>query len=165
MKKFFTLTGLLWVCLSFSQEITLSKGGRKFEKDGIEYRITDYKTQFTNPIAKNYIREGRSYTTVSSVLGFCGGLLIGGGLPNALSKQKYTFNLVNGNFNVVKEPKPGWTLVAVGGAVVAVAIPLAIIGKNKIQKGVKLENQFSTSSQSYYQFDFTGNGMALTYHF
>lgn len=146
-----------------AQEITLSKNEKKFQKDGTEYKLSAYKTEFANPIAKNYIREGRSHKSISTVLGFLGGLMIGAGLPNALSKQQYTYNY--NNYQRTKVSKPGWAMVAGGGVLVATAIPLAYLGKKKIRNGVKTENKFGMNSQTYYQFQTDGNTLGVTVNF
>lgn len=166
MVKIFTYFAVLLFSFSFSQEIKLSKSAKKFEKEGVSYKLSEYKTKFTNLVAKNYIQEGRTYRTIANIMGFSGGLLIGAGLPNALTQEKSAniYNPNTGNFTKVKTSKPGWTLVGVGIGVVAVAIPLAVIGKNKVKKGVETENKFAPKAQ-YYQFDFTGEGLALTYNF
>ena len=113
----------------------MSKTGRKFTKNGIEYKISEYQTQFQNPVAKTYIGEGRSYKTVGTIFGFAGGLLIGAGLPNALSEDTFTINSIPGSpdFSKTKVSKPGWTLVGIGIGLVAVAIPVAIIGSKKVE--------------------------------
>ncbi len=167
MKKISLLFTLVLFCFSFSQEITISKSGKKFEKEGIKYKISEYQTQFKNPVAKNYVKQGRGYKTAGSILGFAGGLLIGAGLPNALSEDTYTINSIPGypDFSKTKIRKPGNTLVGIGIGLVAVAIPVAIIGGNKVKKGVETENKFSPRSQNYYQLDFTGNGLGFTYNF
>ncbi len=167
MKKISILCALFFFFLSFSQDITLSKTGRKFTKNGIEYKISEYQTQFQNPVAKNYIREGRGYKTVGTIFGFAGGLLIGAGLPNALSENNSGGYLdpYSGQIIKYKGKKPGWTLVGIGIGLVAVAIPVAIIGSKKVKKGVETENKFAPKSQNFYKVDFTGNGFALSYNF
>lgn len=167
MAKTITFFVVLLFGFSCAQEIKLSKSAKKFEKEGVSYKLSEYKTQFTNPVAKNYIQEGRTYRTIANIMGFSGGLLIGAGLPNALTTEKSAniYNPYTGNFTKVKNNKPGWTLVGVGIGVAAVAIPFAVIGKNKVKKGVETENKFAPKAQYYYQFDFTGEGLALTYNF
>jgi hypothetical protein len=167
MKKISILFTLILFCFSFSQEITLSKSGRKFQKNGVKYKISEYKTQFQNPISKTYIKEGRGYKTAGSILGFAGGLLVGAGLPNALSADTYSINSIPGSpdFSKTKIRKPGWTLVGIGIGLVAVAIPVAIVGSGKIKKGIETENKLAPKSENYYQLDFTGNGFALSYNF
>ena len=167
MKKISILFTILLFCFSFSQKITLSKSGRKFEKSGAEYKISEYKEHFQNPVAKNYIKAGRGLKTTANILGFAGGVLIGAGLPNALSENNsggfldpYTGQIVK-----YKTKKPGWTLVGVGIGLVAVAVPLVIIGNNKVKEGVKAENNFVPKSQNFYQVDFTGNGFSFSYNF
>ena len=167
MKKISVLFTLLLFCFSFSQKITLSKSGRKFEKSGVTYKISQYKEQFQNPVAKTYIKDGRGLKTTANILGFAGGVLIGAGLPNALSEKNSGGFLdpYSGQMIKNKVKKPGWTLVGFGIGLVAVAVPLVIIGNNKVKKGVKTENDFAPKSQNYYQFDFTGDGLALSYNF
>lgn len=167
MKKISILLTLLLFCVSFSQELTLSKSGKKFVKNGVEYKMSKYKTQFQNPVSKAYIKEGRGYQTAGNILGFAGGLLVGAGLPSALSQKKSSgfFDPYTGQYIKSEIKNPGWTYVGFGIGLVAVAVPLAIIGNNKVKKGVKTENTFAPKSQNFYQFDWTGNGCALSYNF
>lgn len=167
MAKTITFLAVLLFGFSFAQEIKLNKSAKKFEKEGVSYKLSEYKTQFTNPVAKNYIQKGRASRTVANIMGFSGGLLIGAGLPNVLTSEKSAkiYNPYTDSFTTVKTKKPGWTYVGVGIGLVAVAIPLAVIGKNQVKKGVETENKFAPKAQNYYQFDFTGEGLSLTYNF
>lgn len=167
MKKISILFTILLFCFSFSQKITLSKSGRRFEVSGAEYKMSEYKQQFQNPAAKSYIKDGRGLKTTANILGFAGGILIGAGLPNALSEKNsgIYYNADTGQMIKFKGKKPGWTFVGLGIGLVAVAVPLAIIGNKKVKKGVQAENSFAPKSQNYYQFDFTGDGLALSYNF
>lgn len=168
MKKIFSL--LLTVFLishSFSQEITLLKNGRKFEKDGVEYKMSKYREKFKNPIAVKTIKSGRTMSAMANILGFGGGVLIGAGLPNALSETTYkgTMDYSTLTYTKTKVKKPGWTLITVGGLLVAGAIPLAIVGKNKVKKGVEIENQYSPKTNTTYHFDLQENGLAFSIKF
>ena len=168
MKNIFTILAVLVFTVSFSQEIKLNKSGTKFEKDGVTYKLSEYKTQFTNPIAKDYISNGRGSRTVANILGFGGGLLIGAGLPNALSSNKDSVFIdpYTGYSTKIKTKKPGWTLVGIGLGVVAVAVPFAVVGNKKIRKGVETENKFkSTTTVNYLQFNVNDNGVGLSYDF
>ncbi len=167
MLRIFTTIALFSFVFSFSQEIKLNKRGSKFEKDGVTYKISEYKTQFNNPIAKNLMKEGRGYRTASSILGFSGGFLIGAGLPNALSKTTYTgsYDYTTGVLKREKVKKPGWTLVGIGLGAIAIGIPFAIIGENKIKKGVETENQFGSTANNYLQLEINENGAGLSYNF
>ncbi len=165
MVKFYTLIALLAITFFQAQEITLHRNGKKFTKNGIEYKLSEYKTEFSNPIAKNYIREGRSQKTTSFILGFCGGLFMAAGLPNALSKDQNQMVYNNGYIITTKASKPGWYMIAGGGVLIATAIPLAHFGNKKIRKGVETENKFGSKSQTSYQLHTNGNTLGVTVNF
>ena len=95
MKNIFTILAVFFFTFSFSQEIKLNKSATKFEKDGVTYKLSEYKTQFTNLVAKDYISNGRSSRTLANIFGFGGGLLIGAGLPNALSSNKDSVSILS----------------------------------------------------------------------
>ena len=168
MKNIFTILAVFFFTFSFSQEIKLNKSATKFEKDGVTYKLSEYKTQFTNLVAKDYISNGRSSRTLANILGFGGGLLIGAGLPNALSSNKDSVYIdpYTAYSTKIKTKKPGWTLVGIGLGVVAVAIPFSVVGNKKIRKGVETENKFESSSNAnFLQFNVNDNGIGWSYNF
>ena len=156
MKKiFFTLIGLLIFNVSFGQEIKIGTNlfGYKFEQNNnrLSWKEVIKKTE-SNIEANLLIKKAKSQNTISSILAFAGGGLIGIPLGQSISNKD-----------------PNWTLAYIGGGIAVIGIPIAIKASKNIRKGVELYNSSLKSTTSHFQPEYTiivnGNGIGLAMHF
>ena len=117
--------------LDFKQILSL------MEKDSEEYKL---------------VSSAKSTTSLTNVLGFIGGGLVGWPLGTYLGGGE-----------------PNWTLAYLGGAIIVVSIPIVISAGNNLSEGVRLHNEkqaLTDNSRNYeLQFFATNNGFGLSLQF
>ena len=117
--------------LDFKQMLKL------MEKDSEEYEL---------------VSSAKSTNSLTNVLGFIGGALVGWPIGTYLGGGE-----------------PNWTLAYIGGAIIVINIPIAISASNKLTEGVRLHNekQALTYNERNYELKFfaTSNGFGLSLQF
>ncbi len=163
MKKVLFLSLIFYFQSIFSQ---VSMSGNKLEKDGQLYAMSEYRKVFKNVDAINYFSKSRTNATAASVVGFTGGLAVGGGLANILFSPKMeTFGSHGSTYEVRTDHSVAWLVTGIGAGLIVVGIPFALAAKKNTKKAIKLENGESTVFQPYFRLETAGNGLALSYNF
>ena len=163
MQKILLLSLLICFQSVFSQ-VSMEKN--KLTKDGQVYKMSQYKEDFKNEEAQNYLKKARTNSTLGTIFAATGGALIGVSLPMVL-KKKIT-NQVNGPYGpmyYLTQAPYGYGLLIGGVVLVGVGIPLAISSKKNAKRAIELENGESTAFQPYLKVETAGNGLALSYNF
>ena len=106
-----------------------------------------------NAEAYNYIKKAKTNHTVSTVVSFAGGFLIGVPIGQSIGK---------GDAN--------WTLAIIGGGIVAVSIPFSVGAKKNARKGVdsynlSLKSAHRTQFNPEFKVTTSGTGMGLLMSF
>ncbi len=159
MKKQFLLTFIFFFQFSFSQ-VSLSNG--KLNKDGLDYKFSEYKQVFQNQEALNYYTKYKTNKTVSMIFGGVGGACMGFGLARALSGGDKTF--VDSYGVTHKTKTKGWGLVGVGAGLVGIGIPFSLSAKKNLNKAIDIENGIKTPS-AYFKIETSVNSIVLSYNF
>jgi|TARA_B110001469_G_C9340833_1_gene180659 hypothetical protein len=154
-RTFITLIGLLFFNISFGQEIKMGMNlfGYKFEQNNKRLSWKELVSETESNIDANLlIKKAKSQNTISSILAFAGGGLIG--IPIAQS---------------ITERESNWTLAYIGGGILAVGLPIAIISSKNVKKGIDLYNSSLNLTSNYFQPEFkiiaNGNGLGLSMNF
>lgn len=149
----FTLLGII-LCNAQEIDMKLSILGYKFTKDDERLTWNDVLNETQTDVkAHQWIKKAKSQNTISSILAFAGGGLIGVPLGQSISSRE-----------------PNWTFAYIGAGITAIGIPLAICSFHNAKKGVEAYNT-SLKSTTQYQFrpEFkimvNGNGLGLSMHF
>jgi len=159
MKKQILLSLTLAFQFSFSQ-VSLSNG--KLNKDGKDYKFSEYKQVFQNQEALNYYTKYKTNKNFSLVFGGVGGACMGFGLARALSGGDKTFI---DSYGVTHKTKTkGWELVGVGAGLVAIGIPFSLSAKKNLNKAIDIENGTIIPS-AYFKIETSGSSIALSYNF
>lgn len=165
MTKILLLVAIVFSNLIYSQ-VTIENN--HLIKDGQSYKLSQYDEVFQNPEAKVYIKKARTNNTVATILGFTGGLAIGGGLGDILFNNKKTVTNYGYGIGTI-ETKPdhsvAWLVTGIGAGLVGIGIPFAIASKKNAEKAINLENSDATAFQPYFKIETAGNGFALSYNF
>ncbi|WP_394749681.1 hypothetical protein [Spongiimicrobium salis] len=151
------LTLALCCCaISTAQEIEMKTTifGYRFTQNGarLSWKELSSATE-SNLDAHLLIKKARSQNTISSILSFAGGFLIG--IPIGQS---------------IGDRDPNWSLAYIGGGIAAIGIPFTFSAFNKVNKGIDTYN-LSLKATSRYQFkpEFTilakGNGLGFIMRF
>ena len=161
MKSLITLfLSLFFVIPSFSQsipnkEIEIQKTflGAKFYLDGEKVSLKRLESVLIDvPQSYRFVQQAKTSNIFSQIFGFAGGFLIGYPIGTAIA---------GGDAN--------WNLALAGAGCLAVSIPLAIVGTNKVVKAVDLYNQSKTTSHNEQKlelnFALTSNGVGLVVNF
>jgi len=157
MKYTFIIIALLFSCYVTAQIktefltskpdfITLKKSffGYKFYMNGRAYPIDQIADLMkTNNEAYQLIRATRSNNTVSGIVGFIGGALMGWPIGRALGGEEMN-----------------WKIFALGAAITGVSIPISISAANKAKQAVKVWN--SSLPASYNKNMETGLSVKVT---
>lgn len=154
-KTFITLIGLLFINISFGQEIKIDMNilGYKIEQNGkrLSWKQLVNKTE-SNIDASLLIKKAKSQNTISSILAFTSGGLFGIPIGQLASDQK-----------------PNWTLAYISGGIAAIGIPIAIKASKNAKKGIDLYNSSLNSTSSFFEPEFkiiaNGNGIGLLLKF
>jgi outer membrane lipoprotein SlyB len=156
-KPFLTLT-LMMLSLAFcnAQKIDIEKvfGGYKYTYNDELISIGDLANIIeSNTEAFEIMKKGRTNRSLSGVLGFVGGGLVGWPIGNSIG---------GGN--------PNWTLAAVGAGIIVVAIPIASRANKNINQAVELYNaSVDSKASNWMKPEFSlianSNGFGLSMNF
>ena len=174
IKHSIILCTALFVCLlGFSQttndsiasspvtQTTQGKDTIQYQKTGIGYKFTKNNEALTmdnlsnimqnNPTSMEYYKKAKSTTGIITVLSYAGGFLIG-----------YPIGAMLGG------GQPNWTMAAIGGGLIVVAIPIASSADKNLLKAVQAYNLgTATSHIEKYELKIgvNQNGLALAIRF
>ncbi|XMO87496.1 hypothetical protein AAFN75_04270 [Algibacter sp. AS12] len=150
------VTALSFTSLVNAQKIDTEKvfGGYKYTYNKELISIGDLASIIeTNTDAYELIKKGRTNRSLSGVLGFVGGGLIGWPIGTSLG---------GGEVN--------WTLAGIGAGLIAVAIPISSRSNKKINQAVELYNASinptsSTTFKPEFKIIANGRGFGLAMNF
>ena len=163
MKKVLLL-GLVFCFQSIFSQVALS--GNKLVKDGQSYKFSEYQKVFSNPVANDYFKKGRSNKTAGDVISSIGGFGMGLSLGLIISSPKdQNVNTPNGPVNAKTDNSARWTVLGVSAGIALVSIPFYLGAKKNFDKAIQTENEGSTAFQPYFKLQGAGNGLALSYNF
>ncbi|WP_298498032.1 hypothetical protein [uncultured Algibacter sp.] len=139
-----------------AQKIDIEKvfGGYKYTYNDKLISIGDLASIIeTNTNAFNLIRKGRTNRSLSAVLGFAGGGLVGWPLGTSMG---------GGNAN--------WTLAGIGAGLIIIAIPISSSANKKINQAVELYNaSLNGSTNTHFKPEFNiianSSGLGLSVNF
>ena len=129
-------------------------GGYKYTQNGRELKMKQLvRTMKYDELAFPKIKSARFNNTLSVILGASGGLLVGWPIGTAIS---------NGD--------PNWTLAYIGAGLIAISIPISIMGNKQAIKAVKIYNENLTKQafQPHHptlRFSVNASGLGLTLQF
>ena len=136
-RTFITLIGLLFLNISFGQEIKMGMDlfGYKFEQNNrrLSWKELISETEL-NIEANLLIKKAKSQNTISSILAITGGGLIGVPIGQSTTNRK-----------------PNWILAYIGGGIVIIGIPISIKATKNVKEGIDLYNS-SLNSTPFYEF-------------
>ncbi|WP_435138260.1 hypothetical protein [Formosa sp. A9] len=154
MKKIIiVIIGFFFLNFSFGQEIEMKLifFGYKFIQNGqkLNWKALDNATE-SNLEANLLIKKAKTHKTISNILSFAGGALIGIPIGQSISDQD-----------------PNWTLAYIGGGIIGIGIPFSLSAFNKANEGV---DKYNLSLKSATAFEFkpefkvmaNGNGIRLS---
>lgn len=163
MNKFLFLGLALSFQSAFSQ---LSMSGTKLMKDGQSYKISEYNKVFSNPVATDYFKKGRSNKTAGDVISSIGGFGMGLSLGLIISTPKeQKVSTPYGSATATTDNSARWTVLGVSAGIALASIPFYLGAKKNFDKAIQTENGESISFQPYFKLESAGNGLALSYHF
>lgn len=131
------ILAFLFINLSFGQEIKMGINllGYKFEQNGKRLSWKELESETKSNIEANIlIKKAKSQNLISNILAFSSGGLIG--IPIGQS---------------ITDREPNWNLAYLGGGLVMIGIPIAIMASKNVKKGIELYNS-SLNSTSLYKF-------------
>lgn len=147
---------LVFSLISNAQEIEmkLSLTGYKFTKN--EEHLTWKEllnTTESNVEAYNFIKKAKTNNTVSSVISFAGGFLIGIPIGQSIGKDD-----------------PNWNLAYVGGGLAVVSLPFALRALSSAKNGVvtyneSLKSTYHNQFKPEFKITTSGNGLGLRMNF
>lgn len=155
--KLFTVTLIvLGLHICNAQEIDMKPNflGYNFTKDGERLTWKELLTTTeSNVESYHFIKKAKTNHTVSTVISFAGGFLIGIPIGQSIGKGD-----------------PNWTLASIGGGLVAVSVPFYISAVNNAKKGVDTYNQSIKSAyhnpfNPEFKITASGNGIGLSMDF
>lgn len=163
MKKILFLVLALSCQSAFSQ---VSMSGNKLMKDGQSYKISEYNQVFSNPVATDYFKKGRSNKTAGDVISSIGGFGMGLSVGLIISTPKeQKVSTPFGTATATTDNSARWAVFGVSAGIALASIPFYLGAKKNFDKAIQTENGESTAFQPYFNLQTTGNGMALSYHF
>lgn len=173
MKQLFLVLLLSLISLNSyaqaSDSIQLGTAHRSlFIKGNQTFKYSEYKKVFHNADALKYAKRARSKTTMGSIFGFTGGVLIGVGIVRALQPdEKVNTYLGDGRVYTMtyKNNYGGWQLISLGAGITIAGIIINSGTKKNLRKAIDIENGSDRKDQAYYKVGFTGNGASLSYNF
>jgi hypothetical protein len=135
-------------------EIERVFGGFNYTQNGIDLNMKRMvKIMRYDEIAGRKIKSARLKTTLATVFGATGGLLVAWPIVTAIT---------NG--------EPNWTLAYIGAGLIVISIPLSIVGNKQTGKAISIYNEnrrnhvFQNQS-TMLRFNITGAGLGLTLRF
>lgn len=131
MKRILLITIFLYPCYVFCQQDTIDVqkkiGGYRYMKNGQKLNNNELLDTFsTYPLAFNEAKRSRSNSLFANILAFSGGILVGW----------YAGSQINGQSN---DNQVG--LLAAGGGLIAISIPLSLKSNKKMKTAVDLYNK------------------------
>lgn len=163
MKKILLLALALTFQNAFSQ---VSMSGNKLVKDGQTYKISEYSQVFNNPVASDYMKQGRANKTAGDVISSIGGFGMGLSLGLIISTPKeQTVNTPYGSATATTDNSTRWAVFGLSAGIALVSIPFYLGAKKNFDKAIQTENGESTVFQPYFKLRSAGNGVALSYNF
>lgn len=163
MKKILFLGLALTFQSAFSQ---VSMSGNKLEKNGQTYKISEYDKVFTNPVATDYFKKGRSNKTAGDVISSIGGFGMGLSLGLIISTPKdQKVSTPNGSVTTTTDNSARWAVLGASAGIALVSIPFYLGAKKNFDKAIQNENGETTAFQPYFKLQSAGNGVALSYNF
>lgn len=158
MKKIILTLSFIIATLTFcnAQKIDIEKvfGGHKYTQNNELKSLGDLADIMkSNTNAFELMKKGRTQRSLSAVLGFAGGGLIGWPLGTALG---------GGEAN--------WTLAGIGAGLIVIGIPISSSANKKINQAVELYNaSLNETSQNHFKPEFkiiaNTNGLGLSMNF
>ncbi|WP_396602114.1 hypothetical protein [Algibacter sp. R77976] len=158
MKTHFLILVITLLLTSFvnAQKIDTEKvfGGYKYTYNDELISIGDLASIIeSNTNAFKLIKKGRTNRSLSGVLGFAGGALVGWPIGNSLGGGD-----------------PNWTMAGIGAGLIIVAIPISSKANKKINQAVELYNaSLNATSSTTFKPEFkiiaNGTGFGLSMNF
>lgn len=158
MKKHLLILTIMLAITSLvnAQKIDIEKvlGGYKYTHNDELISIGDLASIMkSNTNAFELIKKGRTNRSLSGVLGFVGGGLVGWPLGTAIAGGK-----------------ENWTLAGIGAGLIIVSIPISLSSNKKINQAVELYNaSLNATSNTTFKPEFkiiaNGSGFGLTMNF
>jgi len=163
MKKIIFASAILLTQTVYSQ---VSLSGNKFLKDGKTYKISQYDQVFQKSESLELLKKAKTNRTTATVLCFGGGFSLGFGIAQIIAhgKTKTAYDIFGNPYTIKPRNTTAWTMVAIGGGLVAIAIPVGAGAKKDIDEAIKMENG-TTAFQPYFKIENSGGGLALSYNF
>ncbi|QOW11022.1 hypothetical protein Q73A0000_11950 [Kaistella flava (ex Peng et al. 2021)] len=156
--------GAIFCFQSIFSQVTMA--GNKLVKDGQSYKFSQYQQVFTNPVASDYFKQGRSNKTAGDVISSIGGFGMGLSLGLILSTPKeQSVSTPFGSATVETDNSARWTVFGLSAGIALVSIPFYVGAKKNFNKAIETENGESTAFEPYFKLESAGNGLALSYHF
>ncbi len=155
-KTIILIIGIFFINPSFGQEIEMKLNllGYKFVQNGqkINWKELVNATE-SNSEANLLIKKAKSHNTISNILAFAGGGLIGIPIGQSMSDRE-----------------PNWTLAYIGGGIAVIGIPFTFSALNKANKGVDKYNLSLKSASSFefkpeFEIIANVNGIGLSMNF
>lgn len=160
MKRILCISGLLIIGTfafgqSYSDSITVERvfGGYQFYQNNQRLSVNKLvKAMRSNEIAYSQVKSARSANTFATILGYAGGFMLGWPIGTSLGGGD-----------------PNWTLAAIGGGLIVVAIPINHSFNKKARQAIGTFNEgLQTSSfwqRSELRFTVSGNTLGLKLKF
>jgi len=141
---------------SNEEKISIEKafGGYKYLQNGRQLRMAEMVSIVkVEDLAYTKMQSAKSNTTMASILGAAGGLLIGWPIGSAIAGGE-----------------PNWTLAIVGAGLIVVSIPISIKGNNQATEAVNIYNasldkQAYNNSSTQVRFSINSNGVGFVLKF
>ena len=149
------LVGILFSLQGFSQsgDITYKKtfGGLKFYQHDQVLRPKQMLNKMSgNQEAQDYMKKAKTNYDVAQVLGGIGGFMVGWPIGTAIGSGE-----------------PNWTMAAIGGGIILLALPLSSGFNKNAKKAVEIYNNKEDASSRKMKFDFAidkyGVGVVLRF--
>ena len=164
MKKILLL-GLVFCFQIIFSQVALS--GNRLVKDGQSYKFSEYQKVFSNPVANDYFKKGRSNKTAGDVISSIGGFGMGLSLGLIISSPKEQSVAIPGygSTTVKTDNSARWAVLGVSAGIALASIPFYLGAKKNFDKAIQTENGESTAFQPFFKLESAGTNLALSYHF
>lgn len=163
MKKVLIFGAILCFQSIFSQ---VTMAGNKLMKNGQSYKYSEYQKVFTNPVAADYFKQGRSNKTAGDVISSIGGFGMGFSLGLIIgSPKEQSVNTPFGSATVKTDNSARWAIFGLSTGVALASIPFYLGAKKNFDKAIQAEGDEPTAFQPYFKLESAGDGLALSSHF